>query len=386
VRLLSLSTSPIEGGAERYTAAIVASAVERGWETSVAIPVSPGTERLRAEYRSRGVSIYPLPCVDPFFNGRPASAGAITRATAGVARLILRLRPSVVHTTLPWPVFGMANVLGPALCRVPALVTFQLVTGDFHVGRSSRLYALARRSQTWATVSDFNRQELAYGFGMPPERIAVIPNGAKVPAAAPTAIQRGEARGEVLSELSLPPDSKLVLSVGRLHEQKGHHDLIAAVSGLRTRQPEVRLLIAGEGPGRRDLESRALEAGVADRVHLLGQRADVPRLLCAADVFAFPSLFEGLPFAMLEAMGYALPVVAARFEGVDEIVEDGKDALLVPVEDPDALGTALAQLLEDTARAGRLAASARARALELSEEVMAERTLGLLGALARRQE
>jgi glycosyltransferase involved in cell wall biosynthesis len=123
--------------------------------------------------------------------------------------------------------------------------------------------------------------------------------------------------------------------------------------------PDVVFAIAGEGPERERLVSKAAAVGVAERVRWLGHRDDVPALLAAADVFVLPSLNEGLPLAAMEAMLAAVPVVAADAGGTGEIVRDGVTGLLVPPGDARALGESIRALLGDRARATRLAGAAR---------------------------
>ncbi len=119
-------------------------------------------------------------------------------------------------------------------------------------------------------------------------------------------------------ELGLHPDGLLVLSVGRLTEQKGHIYLLEAIPGIIEQFPSTVFAIAGDGPLRAELEARAERLGISKSVHFLGMRSDVPALLQMAHIFALPSLWEGLPIALLEAMAAGLPVVATRVEGVEE--------------------------------------------------------------------
>jgi glycosyltransferase involved in cell wall biosynthesis len=122
------------------------------------------------------------------------------------------------------------------------------------------------------------------------------------------------------------------------------------------------------------LEALAARLGIADRVRFLGTRDDIPDLLAACDVFALPSLYEGSSLAVLEAMAARRAVIASAIGGTDELIEDGRDGLLVPPGDPEALAAALARLLNDAELRARLAANARERVeREFSRERMAAR-------------
>ncbi|MBK7947565.1 MAG: glycosyltransferase [Deltaproteobacteria bacterium] len=142
--------------------------------------------------------------------------------------------------------------------------------------------------------------------------------------------------------------------------------------------PGAQVAIAGRGDEEPNLRRLAAELGIGSRVHLLGLRNDVDRLLEAADVFVQPSRSEGLPLAVLEAMAAGLPVVATRVGGMGEAVVDGETGMLVGAERPDELARALRSLLEDDALRRRMGIEARARAeAEFSVETMARRYVEL---------
>jgi glycosyltransferase involved in cell wall biosynthesis len=121
------------------------------------------------------------------------------------------------------------------------------------------------------------------------------------------------------------------------------------------------------------LRAFAAEAGIADRAHILGHRGDIPDLLAAADVYAMPSLWEGLPMALLEAMFAGKAIVASRASGIPEAIDEGKDGLLADPGDEVQLATALGRLITDANLRNRLGTAARARAeKEFSAAVMTE--------------
>jgi len=147
------------------------------------------------------------------------------------------------------------------------------------------------------------------------------------------------------NELNLNVDACLVLTVGRLTVQKGHQYLLDAVPAVLDQFPNTVFAIAGDGYLRTSLGEKISRLGLDKSVLLLGNRLDIPQLLSAADVFVLPSLSEGLPLALLEAMRAGLPVVATSVEGVDEIIEDGNNGYLVPPKDVVALASALIHIL-----------------------------------------
>lgn len=166
-------------------------------------------------------------------------------------------------------------------------------------------------------------------------------------------------REQVRAELGLPPDEPLVLNVSRLVAGKGHHDLILMLERIGARSPECQLALVGDGELRDELREQAERMGLARRVHFLGNRYDVPRLLGAADVFTFASESEGFGLAVLEAMAAGLPVVSYRLPSLEEFVEHGRTGLMVELGDVDGLADATACLVENPALARRMGAAAR---------------------------
>ena len=156
-------------------------------------------------------------------------------------------------------------------------------------------------------------------------------------------------------------DGILIGAVGRLDRQKGFATLIEAMARLK--ETPARCAILGDGPERARLEALIRRRGLERTVRLLGEQDAAP-WLPAFDVFCLPSLWEGLPNSLLEAMALGLPVVASGVDGVPEAVTDGKDGLLVPPEDSDALAAALGALTNDAGRRAALGAAAKATAGE----------------------
>lgn len=162
-------------------------------------------------------------------------------------------------------------------------------------------------------------------------------------------------RNLLKSELKNNEDKRVVLTVARIDKLKGHKYLIEAAPMV----PDTFFLLAGDGPEREEMEKTARDLKVADRVLFLGQRNDIPELLNACDFFVLPSLLEGLPLSVLEAMSASKPVLATDIDGINEIIIDGENGLLVPPSDPKALAEKIKLLLSDKSLAARLAVSGK---------------------------
>jgi glycosyltransferase involved in cell wall biosynthesis len=190
------------------------------------------------------------------------------------------------------------------------------------------------------------------------------------------------ARAALRAELGAAPGDCVTIAVSRLVRHKGYHELLAA---LRDTPPHCLLWVVGERlptDHGEDLEPvfAAAEAEFGPRLRRLGYRTDVARLLAAADVFALPSHFEGLPMSVIEAMLCGLPVVSTDISGPREMVVPGETGLLVPPAEAAPLAAALRRLAADPAERARMGAAGRARALErYTEAKVVARTLDLLG-------
>lgn len=189
---------------------------------------------------------------------------------------------------------------------------------------------------------------------VPRERAAVVLNGIPVERFRITPQRRQAAR----ERLGLAADTPVIGAVGRLVPLKNHRLLIAQMPALVARWPDLRLVIIGGGPLEQDLARQVEELGLGAHVQLASQRSDVSDLLPAFDIFAMPSLTEGLSIALLEACATGLAIVATRVGGNPEIIDEGRTGLLVPSEDGPALHDALVQLLETPALRERMGSAA----------------------------
>ena len=159
------------------------------------------------------------------------------------------------------------------------------------------------------------------------------------------------------TELGVPQEAKLVLALGRLHTVKGFDTLIDAISAV----PDAHLVIAGEGPERQALTAQINRLNLGQRVHLAGWRRDVGALLKTADLFVSSSRHEPLGNMVLEAFSAQTPVVAAAAEGPREVIREGKDGILVPLNDPASLAKTLTQVLKNNELRVALSAAGRER-------------------------
>lgn len=277
-------------------------------------------------------------------------------AASRIARFAKERRFDILHghTARAHALGILARYLGaPGRLVVARRLDFPL-----RPGLANRLKYRSGKVDLYLAVADVIRRILV-GAGVDPGKVRVVHSCIDLARFEEARSRRPELRAEVRAELGLPADALLVGNVAALADHKSQTDLVAAAPALLREIPSVHVVIAGEGDTRPALEAQIRSLGLDRRVHLLGFRPDVPRLLASFDAFAMSSKLEGFCNSVLEAFAMDLPVAATDAGGLPEMVFDGRTGLLTPVHDPESLGAALVRLLEDRELARRLAAAGR---------------------------
>lgn len=276
-----------------------------------------------------------------------------------LAALLRRWRIELLHTHLFHA--DLAGRFAAGMAGVPHLVhTVHVAERRFRPWQFAWARLLAGRCDRMVAVSRDVAEHHAAHSGLPLHRYHIIPNGIDVAAYARDAAARKRLRGQ----WGVSEGRVVIAAVGRLDRQKGLDVLLRAMAMLFARNPDLRLVIAGEGPQRRELEALVQELRLGACVRLLGFVQDVRAVLSAADVFAMPSRWEGFGLAAAEAMAAGLPVVASRAEGLREVVEDGKTGLLVDAEDAAGLAQCMDICTHDPDRRRQMGLAGAERAAE----------------------
>ncbi len=349
------------GGAENLLADVTARLDTSRFQSRVFTLDAP--LHLRPRFERGGIPVEAI-LVPP--RRRPVSCLlALTRA-------LRRFRPDAVHTHLYY-----SNVFGRLAARAagnpPVVTTLHNPDYTFEA-RDTQLFRFrkwldrvtGRHNAALIAVSRAVAEDFQRHMGW--RSIEVIPNGVDVDLFSPGP---GTLTGD------WPGPGLRLLSVGRLHPQKGHAVLLDALAQLRAQGPEASLLIVGEGSIQGQLKERIRRLGLSAVVRLGGRREDIRDLLRSADLFVFPSLYEAVGIALLEAMACGRPVVASDTGGIPEIVEHGTSGMLVPPGDSARLADSLGMLLKDPGRRQRLGDTARARALQFDVRRTAQATEAL---------
>jgi glycosyltransferase involved in cell wall biosynthesis len=310
--------------------------------------------------RDLGLSTEIIPC-----------QGRIDRkAMQRIRDLVRRYRVDVVHTHGSKPntyAYLAARKLG-----LPLIATYHLDWPDR--GLNLHFYHLLdrvvlRRFAKVAGVSEKIVQSLRFS-GIPEKRLTMVRNGIDF---SPFFRSHSALRDEI------GRGKRAVIGVvARLTPQKGHKYLLSAVPGIVHRFPDVLFVFVGDGPERQELEAMVQRERLDEFVVFAGQKADMPDVYAALDIFVLPSVNEGMPMAIIEAMAAGKPVIATRVGAVPQLIHSGETGLLVEPADVTGLETEIGRLLADTQFAQRLAAKGRSQVLKCySAHGMAETYLSL---------
>lgn len=274
------------------------------------------------------------------------------RSCAGkIRQLLLKIKPDVVHTHL-----GHADLLGLWASRGLPLrqvctmhnIWFKFSKVDWAIFAAYRLLfaTVARRAQV-VCISQAVRRHVINRLGVSEKRAHLLYNG----------VPQGQAffsRSQARQQLRIKDKDRMVLFVGRLEKQKNVGALLQAVAQIKEKVKRLKLHIIGDGSLRQELATQAQQLGLQGIIEMHGTVGNVEPWFAAADVFALPSIFEGMGIVIAEAFRAGVPVVATNIEGPAELIENGANGLLVPPNDVDALALALLAVLNDVELATEL--------------------------------
>ena len=259
-----------------------------------------------------------------------------------------------VHAGITWE--GHNGVYAADSANVPAIVrTEHLPYLLTDLEQQRQYHEMIEHVDQVITVSEVARRsylERKYD----PSRITAIPNGIR-----PVQFDPLFDRRALCQMFGIPEDTCIVITVARLVEQKGHHDLLAAIPGVLHKRPHTLFLWLGNGPLETELRQQINAQGLQDHVWVMGLRKDVSSFLRAADLLVMPSHFEGMPLALLEAMSGGVPIVATDVGGNSELIENEVHGRLVPPSDPAAMAQAIVDALANPEQRERWRAAARDR-------------------------
>jgi glycosyltransferase involved in cell wall biosynthesis len=370
VLFLTESFHPVLGGGEAHVRDLSRRLAASGMPATVV--TRRGERAWPARETMDGVRVVRVPPAGPGRTGKyamvPAAMAALRREATAYDVLVVRgtrvlglpglvaarasRKPVVLQPEVNGELTGEVYTWGTALDR-------PLARGAIGLAVQAR-NRLLRDADAFVAMSRLIHDEIV-GCGIDPQRVRHIPHGVDMDRFRPAT---AEERAELRRRLGLPADTPIVTFTGRLLRGKGLETLLEAFQELG-----AQLLIVGSGSGQalsveEQVRERVARSDLAGRVIMTGRVENVEDYLRASDVFAFPSVFEGLGLSLIEAQACGLPCVASRTGGIVDVIEDGRTGLLVNPGHVTELAAALRALIDDDSKRSAMGAAARERALE----------------------
>ena len=356
IKILHLIETLRPGGAERLLQTTIKHLNSDRFQ-SVVVALSPPLD-LREDFERLGVPVY---CLN--MRGRLDWR----RGILALNRILRRYRIHIIHTHLFYANFY--GRIASLFSSVPIVVS-SLHNADY-TNESKRRFGYRLRkladfftarliNSCFIAVSEAVRDDYQHHMGL--KNIAVLPNWIDLE----EFIRQDRGVSEQLrNEFRIAPEEFVLISVGKLRiKQKGQQYLVQAMCEIKAVIPQVRLLLVGDGPDKESLQELSRSLSLEPFVVFAGQRRDIARLLAMADLFVFPSVYEGFGIALVEAMASGKPVVASRVEGILEVVTHEVSGLLVEPQSPREIADAVIRLYRDSSLNERLGEQGKKKALE----------------------
>lgn len=334
-RILYFSDAAYFGGAEKYLELLVSALPKDTYEPHVLTVEGARLAAFRQRLAKTGVITHEVSMTTP-------------RDVSGYlefARAVRKLKPELIHINLPGTYDAFASLVAPvawfAGCR--SIVTTEhlaMVEGTWKRRYAKRLGTLFISAVI--SITESNVEFLTRINGVPRSRITVIHNGVNM------ADFDRAVSSQLRRRLGLDDSTFVFAIVGSLVERKGHRYLLEAFAKLRlSGYVKSALLVIGEGEEKASLMNKCSDLGLTGEVFFLGQRDDIRDIMVDMDCLVVPSMMEGMPYVILEAMATSKPVIASRIHGIPEVIVEDKTGLLVPPGDVDSLYAAMRKIVAD---------------------------------------
>ena len=358
-KILYAITKSAWGGAQRYVYDLSTRLPRDEFDAAVAFG---GKGPLGVKLAAAGIRVIPIPSLE-------RDIGVLREAASffSLLRVMLREKPDIVHlsSSKAGGIGAVAARMASLVTRHRSLVVFTVHGWAFHEPRPAwqRMLIMAAswlstRFQDAVILITALDRRAAERF-VPQKKLISIAHGIPpIPF-----LSRIEARAALadLTGIPLPEDVFLVGTIAELTPNKGIRHLIEAVNQvkLKVKSIKFKVIAIGDGEEKKRLQARIAKLGLEDTVRFIGFIPDAGRYLTGLDLFVLPSLKEGLPYALMEAMAAGLPVAATNVGGIPDLIADGVNGRLVPPQNPEALGRAMAELFQNRALGRELGGRAR---------------------------
>lgn len=363
IRVLHVITTLGRGGAERQLVNLVNNTTPGEFEHLICYLHPPGDFELELKQAGHKVVCMDLPRRAPWLFAPLSLIPILKRFRPNVVQTWLYEADFAVRLSVPRKSIPIVNTL-----HMPTYEPETIAAGRWPNWKMQTLRQIDRITARWAkplfiAVSDTVRKSAVKQLGVPPSDVRIIYNSIDLE----TLKSSPGASEKLRADLDIPSDGFVFLNVARLAPQKGQAQLLDAFHLVALQNSNTYLVFAGDGPLRKELEALADSLGVSERVRFLGRREDVGTCLELGNAFVFPSLFEGLPLAPVEAMLKGLPCIATKIGSLEEIITNRENGILVPLGAVAELAQAMTEICNDKELRNSLASRAQVLAYQRFE-------------------
>ena len=349
MHIVQLITERERRGAQVFARQLSEQLLERGHRITFMSLYGPGANELAPP---EGAT-----CVDLSHSGDSRLSLSLVRDLAGALRAA---EPDLVQAN------GSDTLKYSVLAKLCLRASWPLVyrnigyASDWVGGRPFRRFlsrTLIRGVDRVISVCEATRSDYIATYGVPPEKVATVPIGTSVPDTVDTSAARE--RLEALTGTPAPPEAPLLVHAGSFTRVKNQEGLLRIFREVLQHTPDAQLVLFGDGPLWRDINSAVSRNGLHEHVHLPGNVENLPPLMAGADLMLLPSKTEGLPGVVLEAAAHQVPCVAYDVGGIKEAIRHGETGVLVAKDDEAAFAKAIIELLSDTKAGSDMGRAAR---------------------------
>jgi glycosyltransferase involved in cell wall biosynthesis len=278
-------------------------------------------------------------------------------------KIILDEKIGIIHSQGARADF-YSRLVSKLIAKPPKIVnTIAMLVKGYDVGflKKTVYSTLDRFTEKYAdkfiVVSNALRDKLINNHSIPQQKVITIYNGIELNEYQTQAF--AQSARKIRREFGIENEECIIGAIGRMVWQKGFEYFIQSIPKMISSIPKAKILLVGDGPLAKDLDSLCLRLGVRDKVIFTGFRSDIREILSSIDLLVIPSLVEGFPMITLEAMAMAKPVIATNIDGISEQIRDGKTGILVPAKDSDFLARATVSVFNDRETARRIGSAAK---------------------------
>ncbi|MEM9946301.1 MAG: glycosyltransferase [Cyanobacteria bacterium P01_D01_bin.36] len=346
-KICFIQTNAVWGACEEYLVFLSNGLTDQGWDVTLLYPESPVLSPM-IEQLNPNIRLFAVP---------PGYLGSLSNLLR-LIKVLRKIRPDIVHCNDPGVLAMLSSNLSGILHRV---VTFHTPSQVFRYRFHAKVLQRWAMKLAWnfIVLSKSNQLVLAHRYAISDDKTHVVEHGLDS-----KKFDIPDTREQLRQQLGIRSECVLLGCVARLSAQKNHALLLDSYSMLSDElRARSHLLLVGEGELREELEAQVKRLGLQKHVTFSGYRKDIPQLLQAMDIFLLSSDFEGLPFAMLEAMAMGLPTVATAVPGNKDALIHRKTGSLVPPNQASAFKQAIADLIENPNQRQQMGAAARERFL-----------------------